>query len=99
MKYYVYILLTVDNTLYTGIATDVLRRFEEHKTSAKGAKYTKSHLPKEIVYVKEYLDKSSASKEEYRIKKTLTKKQKTVLIEENSTKTEILLKNLINQQK
>lgn len=100
MKYYVYIILTVDNTFYTGITTDVLRRFEEHKTSIKGAKYTKSHPPKEIVFLKEFEDKSAASKEEYRIKKTLTKKQKTVLIEENSTKTEFLLKNLlINQQK
>ena len=99
MKYYVYILLTVDNTYYTGIATDVLRRFEEHKTSIKGAKYTKSHPPREIVYIKEFQDKSSASKEEYRIKKTLTKKQKTALIEENSTETAILIEKLINQQK
>jgi putative endonuclease len=93
MKYYVYILLTKNNTLYTGITTDVLRRFEEHKTSLKGAKYTKVNTPKEIVYVEEFIDKSSASKEEYRIKKTLTRKEKLELIEKNSKKTKEFLKS------
>lgn len=97
MKYYVYILLTTNNTLYTGITTDVLRRFEEHKTSVKGAKYTKSHTPKEILYVEEYMDRSSASKEEYRIKKTLTRNEKIKLIENHKNKTEKLLFDLIKQ--
>ena len=99
MKYYVYILLTNNNTLYTGITTDVLRRFDEHKTSIKGAKYTKSNSPKEILYVKEYPDRASASKEEYRIKKTLNRSEKLELIENNKTKTMELLNSLINQQK
>lgn len=94
MKYYVYILLTVDDTFYTGIATDVLRRFEEHKISVKGAKYLKCHPPKEIVFVKKFPDKSSALKEEYRIK-NLVKKEKLALIEKHSAKT----KEFLNQQK
>lgn len=94
MKYYLYILKTFDNTLYCGIARDVLKRFEEHKNGT-GAKYTKSHKPEKIVYVDIFEDKSSASKEEYRIKKTLSRKEKLNLIEENKNKTEKILKNLI----
>ena len=93
MKYYLYIIKTVDNTLYCGIATDVLRRFQEHLNSPKGAKYTKMHKPKAIVYVDCFEDKSTASKEEYRIKKTLNRAQKLDLIEKHKEKTEEFLKN------
>lgn len=94
MKYYLYILKTIDNTLYCGIARDVLKRFEEHKLGI-GAKYTKAHKPKKLVYIDMFEDKSSASKEEYRIKKTLSRKEKLELIEQNKNKTNDILKNLI----
>ena len=86
MKYYLYILKTVDNTLYCGIARDVIARFEEHLLG-KGAKYTRSHKPDEIVYIDIFEDKSMASKEEYRIKKTLAREEKLKLIEKNKKKT------------
>ena len=86
MKYYLYILKTLDNTLYCGIARNVLARFEEHKAGT-GAKYTRSHKPEKLVYVDIFEDKSSASKEEYRIKKTLSRKQKLELIEKNKKRT------------
>lgn len=79
MKYYLYILLTVDNTLYCGIARDVEKRFMEH-ISGKGAKYTRSHKPLKIVYTKEFENRSEAQKEEYRIKH-LSKEEKLKLIE------------------
>ena len=93
MKYYLYIIETVDNTLYCGIALDVLKRFEEHLSSKKGAKYTKAHKPRQIVYVEEFEDKPSASREEYRIKKTLSRAQKLELIEKNRERTESFLKS------
>ena len=93
MKFYLYIIETEDNTLYCGIARDVLARFEEHKTG-KGAKYTRSHKPKTIVYVDIFEDKSSASKEEYRIKKTLSRSEKLELIQENKKKTQEILESL-----
>ena len=96
MKYYLYILKTVDNTLYCGIARDVLARFVEHKAGT-GAKYTRSHKPQEIVYVDIFEDKSTASKEEYRIKKTLTRIEKLQLIEENKRKTKEILDSLIKK--
>ena len=93
MKYYLYILKTVDNTLYCGIARDVLARFEEHKAGT-GAKYTRSHKPEAIVYLDIFEDRASASKEEYRIKKTLLREEKLQLIEENKKRTQKILKSL-----
>lgn len=69
MPYFVYILKCKDNSLYTGIATDVQRRLVEHNESDKGAKYTKIRRPVELVYTEESKDRSSASKREYEIKK------------------------------
>ena len=97
MKYYLYILQTLDDKLYCGIAKDLLKRFQEHITK-KGAKYTKVHPPKEIVYACVFEDKSGALKEEYRIKKTLSRSEKIVLIEENKQKTNKLLEKLKNMQ-
>ena len=92
MKYYLYIIKTVDDTLYCGIAKDVLKRFHEHLSSKIGAKYTKAHKPEKIVYIDCFEDKSSAMQEEYRIKKTLKRSQKLELIEANKQKTEKFLK-------
>ena len=77
-KYYVYILQTVDNTLYCGFTDDVEKRFEAHK-NGEGAKYTRSHKPLKIVYTQRFETKSEAMKEEYRIKK-LSRQDKIKLI-------------------
>jgi len=79
MAYFVYILQCSDATLYTGIATDVKRRLQEHNSSEKAAKYTKARRPVSLVYSEESQDRSSASKREYEIKK-LSRKQKLELI-------------------
>ena len=69
MSYFVYIVKCSDDTLYTGITTDVKRRVEEHNGSDKGAKYTKLRRPVTLVYSETSEDRSSASKREYLIKK------------------------------
>ena len=79
MAYFVYILKCSDNTLYTGIATDVNRRLIEHNTSEKGAKYTRVRRPVELVYQEELQDRSSACKREYQIKQ-LKREEKLRLI-------------------
>lgn len=73
-KWYIYILRCENNSLYTGITTDVTKRFQQH-ISGKGAKYTKIYKPTkiEVIFIKE--NRSEASKEEIRIKK-LTKLEK-----------------------
>ena len=80
MKYWLYILLTERNTLYTGICTDIEKRFEAHQMGTKkgGAKYTTANKPVKILYQREFEDKSTALKEEMRIKK-LSRAQKLEL--------------------
>jgi len=77
--YFVYILQCVDDSLYTGITTDLDRRIKEHNDSKLGAKYTKIRRPVKLVYSKEFIDRSEASKEEARIKK-LSRQQKIDLL-------------------
>ena len=78
--YYVYIVECADKTLYTGIATELERRVEEHNNSEKGAKYTRVRRPVKLVYSEEYPDRSTASKREYEIKKKMNRVQKLALI-------------------
>ena len=78
-KWYLYILRCGDNTLYTGITTDVAKRLEAHR-SGKGAKYTRGRIPLELVYQEECENHSQALKREWEIK-ALTRMQKEKLIE------------------
>mgnify|MGYP000918983417 CR=1 FL=1 len=81
MSYSVYILSCADDTLYTGITTDVERRIKEHNgLLAGGAKYTMARRPVRLVYTETYPDRSTASKEEYRLK-NLSRAQKQYLIQ------------------
>ena len=80
LMYYVYILKCSDNTLYTGITTNLDRRIEEHNHSSKGAKYTRARRPVKLMYSEEYVDRSTASKREYQIKKKMTRIEKLELI-------------------
>lgn len=73
-KYYTYIILTENNTLYCGYTDNVEKRFQAH-LEGKGAKYTRANKPVKVVYEKEFESKSEAMKEEARIKK-LTHKEK-----------------------
>jgi putative endonuclease len=66
--YYVYILRCKDKSLYTGITTDVRRRFKEHRAGT-GGHYTRSHKPEKIVYVEKAATRSAALKREAEIKK------------------------------
>lgn len=57
-----------DGSLYTGIATDVTRRLEEHRAHA-GAKYLRGRGPFEVVFQAEVGSRSLATRVELRIKK------------------------------
>lgn len=88
--YYVYMLRCEDNSIYTGITTNIERRMEEHfKRTNKCAKYTNTHFAKKLEIVWETQNRISASKLEYHIKE-LNKKQKEDLIK-NSNKLEDFL--------
>lgn len=79
-----------DNSLYTGITTDIKRRFKEHSTkSVKGAKYTHTHSVLKIERVWETDTRQNASKLEYRLKR-LKKEQKELLANGSSEINEFL---------
>ena len=76
--YFVYVLRCADKTLYTGITTDVARRFSEH-ASGRGAAYTRAKKVGRIVYVEARASRSAALVREAAIKK-LSKSHKEKLI-------------------
>ena len=78
-KYFLYIIKCSDQTLYTGITTNLERRQEEHNSSTLGARYTRSRRPVELVYFKRFNNRSLASKEESRVKK-LSRSKKLEMI-------------------
>ena len=78
--YYVYIIRCIDGSLYTGITTDIQRRFSEHTSRrSSGEKYTRSRRPVSIESTWICCGRSTASKLEYAIKK-LTRQNKENLI-------------------
>ena len=83
MGWFVYMLQCRDGSLYTGYTDDVARRLTVHQ-SGKGAKYTRSRLPVELVYREELPDKSCALRREIAIKK-LSRKEKLALIAAGQT--------------
>lgn len=76
--YYVYMLLCRDNTIYTGITTDVKRRFQEHKDGT-ASKYTRAKKAKKLLYKEKVPTRSVALKRELEIK-SWTRKKKLELI-------------------
>lgn len=82
-SYYVYILKCADDSLYTGITTDLEKRLKAHNKK-QGAKYTRGRTPVTLLYYEEGHDKSSALKREIQIKK-LSRKQKEKLIADKDT--------------
>lgn len=64
----VYIIQTKTGKLYTGITTDINRRWSEHKNN-KGAKYFRLENPQEIVFIEDYKNRAEATKREYKIKR------------------------------
>jgi putative endonuclease len=82
----VYIIRTTCGKLYTGITNNMLRRFSEHSTHQKGARFFHFADAKEIVFREVAKNRSVASKRESEIKK-LTRSQKIELIKNNEMKT------------
>ena len=78
MKAYVYILRCGDGSLYTGWTNDLNRRLRAHQ-AGRGARYTRAHLPVELVYTEEFESKEEAMAREYAVK-PLTREQKLRLI-------------------
>ena len=75
----VYLLRCADGTLYCGWTTDMESRLEAHN-AGKGAKYTRSRRPVELVYTEEYEDRHEALSREWHIKR-MSRAEKDKLLE------------------
>ena len=81
-NWYVYLLRCADNSLYTGVTTDITRRIKEHNScNKKGAKYTRVRRPVSLAYQETAIDRKTACQREYQLKQ-LTKKEKEKLVSE-----------------
>ncbi len=81
-NWFLYIIRCKNNNLYTGITTDVERRFEEHKShDKKGSKYLRGKTPLKLVLKKKVGNRSMALKIEAKVKK-LPKIKKELLIDD-----------------
>ncbi len=76
--WYVYMLHCNDDSLYTGITTELERRVEEHNSSKKAAAYTRARRPVRLVYSELHSSRSNALKREYEIKQ-LSRQEKIKL--------------------
>ena len=77
MPHFVYLLRCADSSLYCGYTVDLEKRIKTHSLG-KASKYTRAHLPIELVYKEELSSKSAALKREYEIKQ-FSKKEKEEL--------------------
>mgnify|MGYP000110684941 CR=1 FL=1 len=93
MRWFLYLIRTADNRLYTGITTDVARRFCQHQ-DGKGAKALRGKGELQLAFSQEVGEHSLALRLEYRIKQ-LTKREKERLVAGEDT-VETLLARLKN---
>lgn len=84
LPWFVYLLRCSDQTLYTGITTNLEQRFHEHNHSDKGAKYTRGRRPVHLVYFEEQASRSLAARREHEIKR-FSRLQKEQLIKNTSS--------------
>lgn len=80
---YTYILKCADGTLYTGWTNDIEKRIREHN-AGRGAKYTRSRTPVELVYYEIFETKQEAMKREYAIKHMRRAKKEALIYAGNS---------------
>jgi putative endonuclease len=79
-SYFVYVLLCNNGTYYTGYSNNPTNRLVRHM-KGQGARYTRMHKPRGIVYLQELETRSAAMKRERQIK-ALTHAEKSHLVEE-----------------
>jgi len=84
MPYFLYILRTSSNTLYTGQTNSLEKRLKEHKTkSPKAAKYTRSFESVELVYSEKYSTRKEAMQREFQLKKWSKAKKEALILGDN----------------
>ena len=75
--YFLYLILCADDTIYTGITTDVERRFKEHREGT-ASRYTRAKKAVQILYTEKFTTRSEALKRESEIKSWKREKKLTL---------------------
>lgn len=78
MSWFVYLLTCGDGSLYCGATGDITGRLHEHQ-AGKGSRYTRSHLPVELLAFSAPMTKREALQLEYRVKQLPRKKKENAL--------------------
>ena len=94
-RWFVYMIRTNDGQLYTGITTDMQRRWQEHSTGKGGARYFRTRKPQNLCLLEEHIDRSSASKREAAIKQ-LSKIKKELLVASHILPPDFLLPTVVS---
>jgi putative endonuclease len=84
MSYTVYILECKDGSLYTGITTNMQRRFTEHNLG-KGGAYTRAKKVRKLRYTEKHTNRSNALKREAQIKSWIRKKKLALIHSKSNT--------------
>lgn len=77
--WFVYVIQAENGALYTGITTDVARRFDEHATKKRGARFFHMQTPVEVMWTEKHPTRSSALKREAAIKAMKREEKKLLL--------------------
>jgi putative endonuclease len=85
MPFYVYILLCMDGSFYTGYTQNIDKRTKLHE-SGKGARYTRTHKPERVAYVELFDTRAKAMKRERAIKKLSHQQKLNLINSQNTTK-------------
>ncbi len=83
--WFVYLLRCADDTLYTGVTTDMTRRLDEHNNDDRlGARYTRARRPVTLLHCEPAASRSEACKREAAIRK-LSRAAKLALTQNTAT--------------
>ncbi len=85
--WFVYMVRCADDTLYTGVTTDIERRLHEHNGSARGARYTRARRPVKIVWQEESASRAAACRREYEVRHYDRRKKLSLLAEYSRNQT------------
>jgi putative endonuclease len=84
-SWFIYIIRCADDSLYTGVTTDLERRINEHNAGKTAARYTRARRPVSLVYQESAPDRTTACRREYQIKQLSRLEKQRLLVSFHSS--------------
>lgn len=82
-SWWVYMIRSSDDQLYTGITTNIRRRWREHSTGKAGARYFRGRKPVSLCLLEPHPDRSSASRREAALKQLSRRAKEQLLLQQS----------------